>query len=318
MNKIVEIIHGSKLYGTTIPESDTDLKFVTTVPLLYDYLDHRGQFNVETGSNGLLDSQKVEWEGFYIQDFANQLAGMQTNAISMLFAPERNIIYTSPAWEHLLENRHKALGKNIAAYAGYARGQSCKYTLKGGRLETVENFIQYIQSRIQDYKDNQGKMTDAQWEEMIQVFKDQEGFEVWTNQCNEQLIKVVAKSFSKTTQVQGWLPPMESLWMTYGKRAQKAKEDQKDLKAILHACRICNEAIEILQTGELIYPVTGKNLDFYMGIRRNEYSYEYLQEYIIDLLESVKEAQSHSSLPETPDVRWLHDWATEWQMEEWK
>ena len=320
MNKIVEIIHGSKLYGTQIIDSDTDLKFVTVAPTLYEYMDHRGKFDVDTGDNGLLDSQKIEWEGFYIQDFANKLVGMNTNNVSMLFAPKGNIITSSPAWEDLLANRERAIGKNIAAYAGYAKGQSCKYTLKGERLETVERFIKYIKENVAsgDYTGNQGKMTDHQWSQMREEFQWAEGFEGWSNQCAEQLIRVVAKSFSKTTQVQGWIAPMESLLSTYGKRAQKAKEDQKDLKAILHACRICNEAIEILTTGELVYPVTGKNLDLYMGIRRNEYSYEYLQEHIIDLLERVNEEQARSTLPETPDERWLYDWAIHWQMRSWR
>jgi hypothetical protein len=158
-------------------------------------------------------------------------------------------------------------------------------------------------------------MTDNEWAEMLNQFVGSEGVELWTNKTGEELIRVVGKSFSKTTRVEGWVEPMDSLISKYGKRAKLAKEDGKDLKALLHAFRITREAAELLTTGGLVYPTPHR--EFYLKIRRNEFEYAYLQELLTEELEAMYALREASTLPDEPDEKWLRQWGLQWQQYYW-
>lgn len=317
MRKIFECVHGSQLFGTNVEGSDLDTKFVYVCDSLDEYMMKRGQFDTKVSDNGQKGSDKEEDEGFYIQEMDQKLRQMQTNNVSMVFAPRDKWLLSTPAWEDLVANRHRLVSKNVAAYAGYAKGQAQKYTCKGERLATAERFLAYVEERVTSgwYRGNNGKMTENEWAELLNQFVGSEGVELWTNKTGEELIRVVGKSFSKFTRVDGWLDPMDSLINKYGKRAKLAKEDGKDLKALLHAFRITREAKELLTTGGLVYPTPSR--EFYLKIRRNEFEYAYLQELLTEELEEMYALRDASTLPDEPDEAWLRRWSVDWQQHYW-
>jgi hypothetical protein len=315
--KIFECVHGSRLFGTNIEGSDTDLKSVFICLDLTTYMAKRAKFKTLTPTNGLEGAEKEEHESYYIQDFEQHLRSMQTNCVSMVWAPRDKWLISTPAWEELVENRHRLHCKNMASYAGYCKGQAVKYTLKGERLSTTEDFLKYIQDWEAQgmFKDNNGKMTDKQWAVLTATFVGREGCDLWVNTTGEHLIRVVGKSFSKTTRVEGWIEPMAALLRTYGRRSKKSKEDGQDLKALLHAFRIAHEAKELLETGALVYPTPRRQ--FYLDIRANKFSYEELQEGMTEELEDLNQKIEASTLPDDPDIEFLRSWGIRWQQHYW-
>jgi predicted nucleotidyltransferase len=298
-----------------VETSDTDIKGIYVLDSLDDYMrvPEKPTINTQNGAEG---PDKIENEMYYIQRFAQLLSSSATNLVSMVFAPRDKWLVTSPAWEELVENRGKLVSKNLPAYVSYAQSMSQRYTLKGERLTTAQEFLDYIRATLPDYGGLQnGKMNDAQWEILVKEFVGREGCDLWVNPTGETLIRIAGKSFSKTTRVEGWIEPMENLIKTYGKRARKSQQDGQDLKAILHAFRIANEAKELLETGQIVYPTPRRQ--FYLDIRANKFSYEELQEWMLQELENLNQKIKASTLPEYPDGEFLRAWGIRWQQRYW-
>lgn len=346
MLEIFRCIHGSHLYGTNVEGSDTDFKSVTVVPKwvnlrdpevghggltsnwregLDHYMLRKGVFGTQTSAVGE-GEEKEECEAFHIQEFAKLLSSMQTVCMSMVWAPRDKWITSSPAWEELVANRHRLASKAIMPYVGYARGQSVKYTLKGERLRTLIDFIDVVKSLTTQVKGNDGKLTESQWDLLTKGFGPREGVRLWENElpedpfthvvpASEPYIQIVGKSFSKYTRVITWLEPLEKLYKSFGNRAKAAKDDKADLKACMHAVRIVREAKEILLTSGLVYPSPDREL--YLSIRRNELSYDQIQDLVIQEIDELEGLLEASTLPEFPDREWLAQWAVRWQKAQW-
>jgi hypothetical protein len=279
-------------------------------------MQRQAKFDVLEINNGLEGEQKVEEEYFHIQRFAKLLSDQQTNNISMLFSPEDTWVEWSYAWKVLVKNRERLISKNIASYAGYCKGQAVKYTLKGENLRTAEDFLDWIRTILKTVGNPRFYvMGDETWEKTKEIFGNREGCDYWVNKTEEELVRVGGKSFGKTTRVEAWVDPLQALIARYGKRARTAKEDGQDLKAMMHAFRICAEAKELLTTGQIVYPTL--NRQFYLDIRDNKFSYDYLQEKLTDDLAELDSVRDASSLPEDGDRDWLRDWAIEWQQYYW-
>jgi hypothetical protein len=312
---VFKCITGSKLYGTDVATSDTDIKGVYISNSLDEYMRRTGSFDTLTPSNELEGKDKEEYEYFYIQRFAHLLAGQQSNNVSMLFCPKELWLESSQAWEDLVKNRNRLVSKNVAAYAGYSSTQAKKYTLKGENLRTAEDMLRHVKFSLDRVQDKNYVMDLGDWGILIYAFKDRQGFEMWTNKTGEQLVRVAGKSFSRTTRLSLWVEPLEACIKRYGHRAHGTKNDLMDLKAMMHAFRICREAKELLTTGELKYP--SQYRDFYLKIRTNDLSYDYLQDMLDTELAELEQIRQASKLPETGDTEWLKEWAIYWQRDHW-
>ena len=75
-------------------------------------------------------------------------------------------------------------------------------------------------------------------------------------------------------------------WDKYGDRAKLAMENRGiDRKAISHACRCCIQMIELLKTGNIIFPLQEK--EFIKSIKYGNYTWEELEKIILFYLEKV-------------------------------
>lgn len=111
--RLLEVVSGSRAYGTDTPESDTDLKGVFVQPL-DGLLGLRREEQINNESNDI---------AFYeVGRFAELLGKNNPNLIEMLFTPADCVIFRHPLMEHF--TAEMILSKLCCeAFAGYALTQ---------------------------------------------------------------------------------------------------------------------------------------------------------------------------------------------------
>jgi hypothetical protein len=96
------------------------------------------------------------------------------------------------------------------------------------------------------------------------------------------------------------------IYENYGDRARLAQSNEGvDWKALSHAVRVGNEAIELLTTRHITFPLA--NAPHILKIKRGELSYSQVSEEIEQLLVDVETASAQSSLPPEPDYQFIDD-----------
>lgn len=97
---------------------------------------------------------------------------------------------------------------------------------------------------------------------------------------------------------------------SYGTRAQNAAEDNgADYKALSHALRVAYQAEELLQNGEIRFPLPGMYLDQVRAIKFKvtAMSYEEIVALIEERIQGIEDTWlPNSKLPEKPDVDWIN------------
>ena len=99
---------------------------------------------------------------------------------------------------------------------------------------------------------------------------------------------------------------VERLVNEYGHRALQAESNQGvDWKALSHAVRVANQAIELLETGHVTFPLP--NAQHILNIKLGRLPYQEVAAEIEAKLELVEAAAAKSTLREEPDQQWIDD-----------
>lgn len=310
--EIVTIKFGSHLYGTSTPSSDIDLKSVQ-IPDAMDILLQRakgGAPSVRTKALGEKnEAGELDVENFTLQRFLQLLSEGQTVAIDMLFAPEWAFVGApSPLWYEIRENRDKLLCKRSTAFVGYCRQQANKYGVKGSRVAAAKKAMSFFESaclmsgtvaKVRDYEGLLYELVDENRDHM--AFVDQtinKAGDVgrFYECCNRKVgfditVKEARGIFTR-------------IYENYGVRARLAESNKGvDWKALSHAVRVGQEALELLQTAHVTFPLV--NAAHVLAIKRGEVPYQQVDDEIQELLAEVEQAAILSPLPERADTEWI-------------
>ena len=111
--RLLEVISGSRAYGTHTPESDTDLKGVFVQP-------RDGFFGLERVEQINNDTNDIAF--YELGRFAELLAKNNPNLLEMLFTPEDCLVFRHPLMERFTPGM--VLSRLCCeAFAGYAMTQ---------------------------------------------------------------------------------------------------------------------------------------------------------------------------------------------------
>lgn len=308
---IVKIKFGSHLYGTSTPQSDTDYKSVH-IPLANDIILGRAKKTLRPGRREKEEGEKnlptdVDNESYSLQYFFELLASGQTVAIDMLFAPEPEI--TTPLWKMIQRNKEKLLTKKASVFLGYCRQQANKYGIKGSRVAAARAAADMFAKVYETFGATAkvGEHTHALAEVIkanadhcaISYFDDPKGVrpsETYFECCNRKVpfkasVKLAAEIFTK-------------IFENYGQRALQAEDnDGVDWKALSHAVRVGNEALELMNTGKITFPLV--HADHILAIKQGKLPYAAVSKEIEDLLEQVEADEKYSVLRDEPDYDWI-------------
>ena len=212
----------------------------------------------------------------------------------MLFAPPAFWTNATDAWEEIYQERKKFVSANIMPFVGYAKGQAMKYGLKGNKIKTIEKALELVKANIpfNTLRESLSGMEGVNLSEEITANRTIPG------------IDICGKTFGLTTDYKLWIGPLEKLLRSFGERAKQASEGV-DLKAQYHTMRICYEAIELLETGELTFP--RPEVADLIKIRKGEYNKEQLELAIETVFQKVKIAETKSTLQKQPDINRMNE-----------
>ena len=319
MKTVVKTIHGSKLYGTDYAGSDLDYKVVFAHSLS----------GLVTGTDDCYRTHEPDdTEHFSLKKFALLLGQQQTNAIEILFTPKEFIVETSPAWEELRENRQRLVSKNIMPFVGYAKQQARVYSEKGHSL----NMLSLLHSDMkrwatyhpvndlttgEEYTD--GKYCSVELPNLCKLYPSLISRGEKLNDSGGTVVyyQVLDKQFECLVSFNEWRYRIETMINHYGERAKAAaNEGAFDRKAMYHAIRIIDEATELLNTGELVFPRPSLARNMLREVRFDENcTFDMAQATLMGAYHIFMEISlPNSTLQEGIDKDYLDNWYKSTQM----
>lgn len=306
---IVRIKFGSHLYGTATQESDLDFKQVrlpSAREILLGRTRHVVTENTKQGE-GKNTAGDVDVETFTLQQFLKLCAEGQTVAIDMLFArpdPPANGLWSGT----IIGNRNRILSRKPKAFLGYCRQQAAKYGIKGSRVAAARAALQFARdlgircgwtTRLGD-AESEVRSFAENVEHCAVVETEQPG------KVPARHLEVCNRKAPFLASIQNLHDIVERLVFEYGQRALLAERNEGvDWKALSHAVRVGNEAIELLKTGQITFPRPERA--HLIAIKSGAVPYAQVAAEIELLLEGVETAAACSELPTEADLPWIDE-----------
>ena len=297
---IFETLSGSHVYGTNVATSDKDYKGIV-IPDSNSILLQtapRSRNNASGKAEGVRNGpEDCDREYFALHYFMKLLVDGQTHPVEMLFIPPSFWTIASPEWEEIIGFRHLLVSKKLTAFVGYAKNQANKYSAKGERYATVEAFVKFLRScfamaPLKSYET-----------ELLAIIEQYPKHSKVANIENSGKIvphlEVCGRKIDMSASVEYALNCYEWVYKEYGDRA-KASVEGVDWKAVMHAIRIAEEAVEILRDGVITFP--RPNVSLLLDIRNGRLKYDMVMDYFEVLLGDINSAAENSKLPDTPNV----------------
>lgn len=310
MRNIVTIKHGSHLYGTSTPASDVDYKSVFIPPARDIVLQRIKQTISNKRPKGMGEKNyagEIDEEAHSLQRFLQLAAEGQTVALDVLFAPEWSMVRApSPEWREIMANRHRLLTRKAASFVGHVRTQSNK----GSRVAASRAARDILSCAMAGPAGSTAKLETIS--ALIDVFVEH----------HEHTSVLVIENTGTGTMMPHWevcgrkMPYsasiktahgiMQRMVDEYGQRALMAETQQGvDWKALSHAVRVGAQALELLETGHITFPLA--NAKHILDIKLAKLPYRVVADEIENFLSLVEAAAEVSTLPAEPDHSWIED-----------
>lgn len=312
MRKIVTVKFGSHLYGTTTPKSDIDFKSVH-IPPPRDILLQKAKGSINS-ARAKAEKEKnlpgeIEEESYSLQRYLDLASEGQTVALDVLFAPEWSMVEPpAPEWRIIMANRERLVTKKSAAFIGYCRQQANKYGIKGSRVAAARKALELLCALIEQHgtAPKLGQFA-ASLAARIDGIEHMAVTDIPL--ANGTLIRhwdVCGRKLPYTSSIKNARDIVQKLVDEYGQRALQAESQHGvDWKALSHAVRVGTQAIELLRTGHITFPLP--NAAHVLTIKTGAIPYQDVSAEIEGLLESVEAEAERSTLPARPDYEWIND-----------
>lgn len=295
-------ISGSKLYGTHNENSDTDVKFIFK-PSLEDCVLGVASKNLNMNTSGDTEANSkddIDCQGWSIQFFLDLLRQGDTNALDVLYSITNEdclIYYPNFTKYHYSVNKifYNPLDyfdlSNMRGLLGYVVAMSDRYSLRGSRYSNLVKVIEASRKEISKLPQNRGLDSYIEYkleriyEGILENCEDSIFCKFEVCQDGRKTLRIGGKVHLLDISVVEYLRRLESELERYGERTKKAL-DGADWKSIHHAARGIIQAIELIDTGSISFPL--KEAEFLKDIKYGKLSLEESGEFINNGLQTVK------------------------------
>lgn len=313
MKTLLRTASGSFVYGCNVPSSDHDYKALF-IPSSRDIIlgTTNDAFNETTkiNQNAKNSSDDVETEFFSLKKYIGLLMQGQTVALDILFTPKEFHLESSPIWDEIVANKDKFLHSGMTSFVGYCRQQSAKYSLKGNRVTASREAMNLLQRLIDEH--HHLHKVNQHWDEVEKFVNsgvEHVSIVTETMKANGQtvrMLEVCNRKIQEHVTLKEAHKIFKMVFDEYGERARAAEANSNaDLKALYHAVRISEQAIELLKTGHITFPRPEK--DLLLKIRRAEVPYKDISELVENNLQIIESIKDKSVLPSKPDYEYAND-----------
>jgi hypothetical protein len=315
MRLIVEMQFGSHLYGTATPLSDLDYKGVY-VPDGRDILLQRVRDAISQSRPKAAGEKNspgdVDRELYSLQRYLGLLSEGQTVALDMLFAPDAVMLREpAPEWREIQAHSDRLVTRRAASFVHYCRQQANKYGIKGSRVAAARTALALLHAaesrhgataRLGAVEDEVTAFAGTTEHASLVDMEMPGGRQV-------RHLEVCGRKMPFTSSVKSARELCQRLVDEYGERALQAERNEGiDWKALSHAVRVGREALELLDTGRITFPLP--YAAEILAIRRGARPYQDVAEEIERLLEAVDAAALRSALRDEPDRGFIDDLVT--------
>lgn len=222
--------------------------------------------------------------------------------------------------------RTKFLTSNVKAMMGYVFNQANLYSFKGERLNCAREFRELMMlgyfdpessdEPISDFvgQDKPMKMTDGSFYRDGLIFADEfaklaqkypkyfrvDEYDIGGGRMRPCFI-LLEKTFPWTNTLGHSLGVVDTLIKKYGSRADAASQDNVDWKATMHAVRIIDEGLELLEHKTITLPRPPATVARLLQIKRGELPLEPIKDELVAKLDRLKDVAATCGLPSSSD-----------------
>jgi hypothetical protein len=303
--KILRIKHGSHLYGTNTPTSDEDFKEIH-IPAGREILLQRAKDAYEFGPEKEIGAKNqagdIDVQSFSVQKFFSMLMGGDIIGCELLFAPMHMIEHATPLYFDIVKEKDIFLSRQVEGYVGYCRRQANKYGIRGSRVKALRDTLETVKRLIEehghlckvgDFHEEWLKLAESEHIDIIeQITKGTGKILKLYEACNRKI--------PYTVTLKEMLGPYQKAFDEYGHRSLAAESNEGvDWKAVSHAVRVGEQAIELLKTGFIEFP--RENAEDLLAIKKGQIDYKIVSARLEELLVEVEAESLVSILPEKPN-----------------
>lgn len=266
--------YGSRLYGTSTPESDTDLKAIF-LPNIDDVLlgkrmsSTKARFDADgvkiTDDTQSMSAGGVETEFIPFQTFVRDFVQGQTYAVECAFAileqgPSSPSINGQREYELVFEMVQKFKNSQVYSMVSFAQKQTFDYVRRGERLnhlEAVESAL--MEAMMHFFGDPVMPRLDT-WlgsSQILDVVARDAGLKTdvsVNNNKSQRTLELNGRSYLESTRLDHILEQVRKQIRKYGDRSAQAAEVDVDYKSLSHAVRVYQQSIELLDNGGITFP----------------------------------------------------------------
>jgi hypothetical protein len=294
-NKILEIITGSHLYGTSTPESDEDFVGIFMPPPEYvlglqsvQEVDFSIKDKDESGKN---TADAVDRKLYEFRKFINLAMRNNPNIIEILFVPEGVCKYVNQTGAALLAIRDSFPSQeSIPRFIGYAHAQKHKMIIRLEHFNELRDGYGYL--GLMDPKLTMGQVHDRiEGSNFKPFWKKETGHHIHCGDiCFEPSVyakkayKILKDRLDKATN-----------------RKELVLKHGYDTKFASHLIRLLYEGLMLLECGELIFPLPMS--DLILDIKYGKWEIGQVIEHADKLEARFKDAQAKTKLPRNANFK---------------
>ena len=291
--------HGSHLYGTNTPTSDTDFKGVFAPnPYLLLMGKKINTLDYQTKEDGAAKNTKddTDLQLFSIQFWLNKLVKKgETEGIELLYSiTNRNaVLYCDPFMEEVFLNVKPLYDpKNVSGFLGFAIGQARTYFTKAERFNVIKSVYDYVSkiatsiSLLND-KTLMERPLSTIFDNIIESFYHQ-SYCTETESNGIRSLILCGKVHQETITIVEFFGRLKREYQKYGHRTRTAADmDNKDWKSLSHALKAIIEVRTILTELRLDFPLPEKHTTILRNIKLGKVEYEEVERLILTGIDEV-------------------------------
>ena len=313
-NIILEIVGGSRLYGTHVETSDYDYLGIF-IPKYKELLLSTQQIKEKNLSiisklpNGKNDNKAIDRKMFAYSTFMKLLCQNNPNIIEMIFVNSENIVSKTQFGQNILDNRHLFPHQGIIKrFIGYSNGQSHKMQIKTDKFNEMRVILEYLETI-----DNKKVVAELQYDkEFDKVLKYCKTKEVKQDQQvkrvirqNEQFLVIGDLNIPNSVYIKDAKRRLKGRISKATNRTELISNHGYDSKFGMHLIRILLEGRDLLRDCELTYPL--KEVDMLMDIRNGKYKISDIFSIRDGLLSEIKSLEKTTKLQKNIDQKAVDD-----------